>query len=107
MKKLFIPLMVILSPITFANNNCTKWENKPDYVKAIEVVANNEGYTYSEICQLPKIWDIEAQPSRIILRDGTVIPHVRIQLHMEYSSCLFMVNRQNWAITEQRCYSGS
>lgn len=106
MKKLFILALVTISPITFANTLCTKWENNPDFVKAIEVVATEQKYTYQELCTKPNVLDIEAQPGRVILRDGTVIPHVTIQLHFSYHSCLFKVSKTTWDISESRCYSG-
>lgn len=91
----------------YAANACAKYEGQARYLKAIEVVAKDHDLTLEELCNLPKIWDVEAQPSRIIIRDGTVIPHVRVQLHQEYSSCLFMVNELTYTITKQNCYSGT
>lgn len=106
MKTLVAVMMCAFAMSTYANSKCAKWENKPEYVKAIDVVATAAGWSYEEMCTLPRIWDVEAQPSRIILRDGTVVPHVRVQLHYEYHSCLYMVNKETWQISESRCYSG-
>lgn len=106
MKLILSALIVLASSAAFAQNSCDKWANNPRFVKAINVVAANEGYTFEQLCTLPKILDVEAQPTRKIERDGTVIPHVRVQLHMEYSSCLYMVRDADLAITENRCYSG-
>lgn len=106
MKIFLTTLIFITSSAAFAQNSCDKWSNTPRFVKAIEVVASAKGLTSEQLCTLPGVLDVEAQPSRKVDRDGTIIPHVRLQLHYSESSCLFMVRDSNWTITEQYCYSG-
>lgn len=106
MKTLLIFFLSVFALEALADSNCSKWESRPDYVKALEVVAHEAGWTYEEMCTFPRILDVETQPSRIILRDGTVVPHVRVQLHYDYHSSLYMINKETWQISESRCYSG-
>lgn len=108
MKSIFALLsLTILSTTASAANLCSKYETSPRYMKAIETVAAHQDYSVEEFCTLPQVWDVEAQPSRIIDNKGEVIPHVRVQQHLEYSSCLFMVNETNYTITSSKCYSGT
>lgn len=105
--RLIIALLTFsFATAAFAQNNCNKWAHKPLYIEAIKKVATQEGFSFEELCNLPKILDIEAQPSHTVTREGDVIPHVRIQLHMSYESCLYMVRDADKVITSQRCYSG-
>ena len=100
--------ILVASSFSFAATNlCTKWEHKPRYVKAIEAVAKQYKFSYEQLCTHPAILDIEAQPSHIVLVDGTVIPHVQVQLHQSTQSCLIMVNDLDLSITKNYCYSGS
>ena len=108
MKSIFaLMTLTLMASTATAANLCSKYENLPRYMKAIETVAIYQNYSLEEFCSLPKVWDVEAQPSRVINRDGEVIPHVRVQQHLEYSSCLFMVNETNYSITSHKCYSGT
>ncbi|WP_413290810.1 hypothetical protein [Bdellovibrio sp. HCB337] len=106
MKYFVAAIALLASTSSFAANLCTKWEHKERFVKAIKVVATEYKMTYEELCNNPNILDIEAQPSRIILRDGTVIPHVQVQLHQSYQSCLIMVSDVDSSIAKNYCYSG-
>ncbi len=107
MRSLILASVLFVSSIGFAaeKNSCARYTQER-YIKAITVVAENLGLTYKELCALPRVWDVEAQPSHKITREGERIPHVRIQLHGEYESCLYMVRDADWTITENRCYSG-
>lgn len=109
MKSIFALLSVLLVSTTTASaaNLCSKYEKYPRYMKAIETVAAYQDYTLEEFCSLPQVWDVEAQPSRLFKRDGEIIPHVRVQQHLEYSSCLYMVNETDYSITSSKCYSGT
>lgn len=108
MKSILALLSVtILSTSAHAANLCSKYEKYPRYMKAIETVATYQNYSLEEFCSLPHVWDVEAQPHRLFDRDGEIIPHVRVQQHLEYSSCLFMVNETNYTITSSKCYSGT
>lgn len=98
--------LTLFSSEVFAANHCAKYTNYPRYMKAIEAVAKYQDYSVEEFCSLPRVWDVEAQPSRIVKRDGEVIPHVTVQQHFEYDSCLFMVNETDYTISQHRCYSG-
>lgn len=106
--KLFalVGLLSFASSLSAAENMCATYAKYPRYMKAIETVAAYQNYTTEEFCNHPGILAIEAQPSRIILRDGTVIPHVTVQKHLEYSSCLYMVSDIDQSITKANCYSG-
>lgn len=106
MKYLLSLFVFAMSTGAFAANLCTKWEHKERYVKAIKAVATEYKMTYDELCTNPNILDIEAQPSHIVLRDGTVIPHVQVQLHQSTQSCLVMVSDVDSSITKNYCYSG-
>lgn len=100
-------LLTLALTVNFAfAAGCEKYNNFPRYKKAIETVAADNKMSFEELCTHPRYLDVEAQPSRVILRDGEVIPHVRVQLHGEYDSCLFMVRDSDQVITSRRCYSG-
>lgn len=107
MRILLAALTMVVSSAAFAEGDlCTKWSHSDRYTAAIKAVAAQEDFSFEELCTLPKILDIEAQPSRVITPKGDVIPHVRIQLHMAYESCLYMVRDSDKVITSSRCYSG-
>ena len=95
-----------LSITASAADLCTKYENKPRYMKAIETVAKYQQYTMEEFCSHPRVLDIEVQPSQVINNKGEVIPHMSVQQHFSYDSCLYMVNETDYSITRARCYSG-
>lgn len=111
MKSILTPMAIfILTTSSFSYaasvNHCKAYENKERYLKAITVVAKNYDMTLQELCQSERFLGIEAQPSRKINREGDVIPHVSVQLHMYSSSCLFMIRDSDLSVTEGRCYSG-
>lgn len=106
MKHFTLALIALFSTSTFAGNLCSKYESYPRYMKAIAAVASYHNKTLDAFCSNPRVLDVEAQPSRIIKRDGEIVPHVRVQEHFEYDSCLYMVNETDYTITESRCYSG-
>lgn len=107
MRLFIVALSLIISSVSFAEtrNVCARYSQER-YIKAITAVAKNLGLSYDQLCALPRVWDVEAQPSHTYTRDGERIPHVRIQLHGEYESCLYMVRDADLVITENRCYSG-
>ncbi|MNJ96695.1 hypothetical protein D3C87_144250 [compost metagenome] len=109
MRSMIVAISLLISSIGFAKETyapgCAK-HNQPRYVAAITAVAKSLDMTYEELCALPKIMDVEAQPTHTFKRDGERIPHVRVQLHMAYESCLYMVRDADLEITDQRCYSG-
>ena len=88
------------------NNHCLVYENNPRYLKAITTVAQTYNMSLNDICTSEKYLAIEAQPSRKYTREGEIIPHVRVQLHMYSSSCLYMVKDSDQSLTEVKCYSG-
>ena len=102
----FIICFLFLIPLANANDLCSRYEAKPRYTKALHVVAEFMNLGFQELCNLSDVLDIEAQPSRIVTRNGDVIPHVQVQLHKAYSSCLFKVNDGEESVSEHRCYSG-
>lgn len=107
MRALILIGTMVLSFAAFAQNNkCDRYAGNVRFTKAIETVAQNLDLSFVELCNLPKIMDIEAQPSRLISREGEIIPHVRVQLHMSYESCLYMVKDSDQTISKQYCYSG-
>jgi len=106
MRFILVLLMTSFAATAMAQNNCDKWSHRPHYIEAIKAVAQAEKYEFTELCSLPEILDIEAQPSHTVTREGEVIPHVQIQLHMNTKSCLYMVRSADLSITSQRCYSG-
>lgn len=89
-----------------STNHCAVYVGKERYLKAIEIVAKNHNMTLDQLCQAQKYLGIEAQPSRKITREGEVIPHVAVQLHMYSSSCLYMIRDSDLSLTDGRCYSG-
>ena len=107
MRILISAVIFLASSFSFAAGTmCDKWASNPTFVKAISAVADVEGMPFEQLCTLPRILDIEAQPTHLFTREGERIPYTRVQLHGEYDSCLFMVRVSDNVITEQRCYSG-
>lgn len=105
--KMLIAIATLLSaPSAFAANLCSRYDHRPEYLTAIKAVAQYENVSFEHVCTDANILDIEAQPSHIVTPQGDVIPHVQIQLHRSYSSCLYMVNDVNHTITSRNCYSG-
>lgn len=88
-------------------NHCADYvDREPRYLDAIRAVAEYTMRSFDEFCTMPGVLDIEAQPDRVIERDGTVIPHITVQLHREMDSCLYKVRDRDKVITSARCYSG-
>lgn len=118
MHSFFAALLLVVSSIVFTvhsasaqplsgTNHCAEYETRePRYLEAIRAVAAHAMYGFEEMCTLPTIWDIEAQPDRVVTRDGDVIPHITVQLHREFDSCLYKVRDADKVITSSRCYSG-
>lgn len=106
MRFVLILLLASFGATAMAQSNCDKWSHRPQYIEAIKAVAQAEKYDFAELCSHPEILDIEAQPSHTVTREGEVIPHVQVQLHMSTKSCLYMVRNSDLAITSNRCYSG-
>ncbi len=102
----FIICFLFLIPLANATDLCSRYEARPRYTKALQVVANFMNLEFQELCRLEDVLDIEVQPSRIVTREGEVIPHVQVQLHRAYTSCIFMVNDEDGSISNHRCYSG-
>ena len=107
MKIVFVLIASLMSFSALATDKCLKYEAYPRYIKAIQTVAAYTNYEMKELCNLPTVWDIEAQPDRTFTREGEKIPHVRVQLHREFDSCLYMVRDADQKITSARCYSGT
>lgn len=90
-----------------ATNHCDEyWNRDPRYIDAIKAVATYTMRSFEELCTLPGLLDIEAQPDRVITRAGDVIPHVSVQLHREWDSCMYKVRDADKEITSAHCYSG-
>lgn len=107
MRSVLIFTALLLSNSAFATGNkCEKYQSSTRYTAAIKAVAAYAQYNFDELCTLETVLDIEAQPTRVITRPGEVIPHVRVQLHRAYDSCLYMVRDADLEITSARCYSG-
>ncbi len=87
------------------NNKCESVSLEDRYQEAISTVAELFNMTQSELCQSDRWLGIEAQPFRMITREGEVIPHVRVYLHSHSSSCYFMVKDSDASISETRCFS--
>lgn len=98
--------LTLIAGTANAANLCTKYESSPRFMKAIAEVAKYQNYTTLEFCTLPLVWDVEVQPSRVINNEGEVIPHVRVQQHKEYDSCLYLLNETDYSMTKAYCYSG-
>lgn len=110
MKMLLVVMALFGSSAAFAAdsavNHCARYENRPQYLAAIKAVAAFNNVSNEELCANTRILEIEAQPTHIVTVEGEVIPHVQLQLHFDYSSCLFMVRIADNVITSNRCYSG-
>ena len=107
MKKITLLMaLATLSTTVSANDLCSKYEHNPRFMKAIEVVAKFQKYTKEEFCNLERVLDIEVQPSQVIDREGNVIPHVQVQQHKSWDSCLYLVNELDYSMTQTYCYSG-
>lgn len=107
MKSFFTIALLLCSLPSFAEDLCSRYYQNERYMKGIEFLAQYQGLLKKEFCNLPQVLDLEVQPSRIITREGEVIPHLRIQQHYEYDSCLFMVNETDYSLTSSKCYSGT
>ncbi|MFN3453785.1 MAG: hypothetical protein ACK41T_02420 [Pseudobdellovibrio sp.] len=87
-------------------DHCAAYVESERFTKAIHAVAVYQKRTPAELCSLPYLTTIEAQPTRLIDKNTLeYIPHVRVQLHMSESSCLYLVKDSDLSITEARCYS--
>lgn len=75
-------------------------------MKAVSAVALAFDSSVEELCQSTKFIGIEAQPNRIVTRDGEVIKHTSISLHYATSSCVYFVHDQTHKISKSWCYSG-
>lgn len=102
----FILALLVSTSSAFAADLCTRYENNNRYFTAVKTVSQELGLELSNLCNNPKILDIEVQPSRVITRNGDVEPHVRVQFHYNYESCYYMVRDLDQKITSSRCYSG-
>lgn len=107
MKMLIAAIALFGSSAAFASvDHCSRYENRPQYQAAIKAVAAYNKVSEAELCSNARILEIEAQPTHTVTVEGEVIPHVQLQLHFDYSSCLFMVRISDNSITSNRCYSG-
>ena len=97
----------MLSTTVSAANLCSRYENSERYMKAIEVVATSQDYTVAEFCALPRVWDLQVDPTRKINQKGEIIPHVRVQQHYESDSCLYLIDETTYEIVQTKCYSGT
>jgi hypothetical protein len=105
--KMFLAAITLFgSSAALAVDHCSRYENRPSYLAAIKAVATFNKFTNEELCANARILEIEAQPSHTVTVEGEVIPHVQLQLHFDYSSCLYMVRISDNVITSNRCYSG-
>ena len=109
MKK-FLTASVLFAATTlsaYGADLCSRYYGNARYMKAIETLAAYQEYSVEEFCNLPRVWDLQVAPSRIINRQGEIIPHVQIQQHYEFSSCLFMINETDYSLSSSKCYSGT
>ena len=110
MKLLLAAMTLFGSSAAFATgsaiDHCSRYENRPQYQAAIKAVAAYNKFSTEELCAHSRILEIEAQPTHTVTVEGEVIPHVQLQLHFDYSSCLYMVRISDNVITSNRCYSG-
>ncbi len=87
-------------------NHCERIQQSERYMQAVNAVAAAYDMTLEELCSSSKFIGIEAQPNRIVTRDGEVIKHTSISLHYATSSCVFFVHDQTHKISKSWCYSG-
>lgn len=107
MKKLAVLFaLATVSLSVSANDLCTKYEHNARFMKAVTTVAKFQKYTKEEFCKLESVLDVEVQPSQVIDYEGNVIPHVQVQQHKSWGSCLYLVNELDYSMTQAYCYSG-
>lgn len=106
MKTLTILTASLIGLTAQAQDICSSVSQSAKFQKAVEAVAQAYDMTLAQLCSSERFLGVEAQPSRVISREGEVIPHVRVQLHGFSSSCLYMVRDSDLSITSSKCYSG-
>lgn len=109
--KYFVFVLIALSSFSAlaqqspVGDRCEKYHHNAHLMRAIERVALNAKWTLQEMCNLERIWDVQAERVIVINRQGEEIPHVRVQLHRSSDSCLYMVRDADLEVTSKRCFS--
>jgi hypothetical protein len=86
-------------------DRCEKYFHNARYMTAIEVVARNARWGLEEMCNLERIWDIQAEDAMVINKKGEEEPHVRVYLHRNEDTCHYMVRNADLVVTTAKCYS--
>lgn len=102
MKKLIISL-VLISTSALANNLCTPYDNRPEYMNALNALVTLQNKTLEEVCNSSRILDIEIQPSQVIV-EGEIIPQWAVYFHYNEDSCKYLLNRADLTLTSSRCF---
>lgn len=96
--------LAVLSSSAFANNLCTKYDNRSEYINALTALVTHMDRSLEEVCSSPRILDIEIQPSQIINREGQAVPQFAVYFHYNEESCKYLLNRETLTLTSSRCF---
>lgn len=102
--KMLIALVALVS-FSARAELCSRYDSKPEYINALTALAKHVDMSMDEVCNHPRIMDIQIHPSQIINRQGEVIPQIAIYFHYSEHSCKYLLNRQDLSMTESRCFN--
>lgn len=104
--KLFALAVLMFSASAFAQGNgCTRYSNNQVFMKAIETVAQEIGYSYEDMCSGSRVLDVHVTTKKIYNEQQEPIPHVWVSLHYNEYSCQYFVRESDFTITKGNCYN--
>ena len=94
--------VLLLASFSAHANLCDRYTS-PDRASAIEALAAHLNKSVDEVCNSPRILDIELQPSQVTI-DGVAVPQWAIFLHYNEDSCKYLFNRADLTLTSSKCF---
>ena len=88
-----------------STNSCEMYLQNPAYAKAITQVASNMGYTYEQLCAVPRLMDIFVENRNLLNEQQEIIPHILVTLHYGEESCQYFVRDSDFVVTKKNCYN--
>lgn len=85
-------------------NLCARYEARTERALALEALSQHINMSMNEICQSPRILDVEITPTQTINRQGEIVRQMAIYFHYSEESCQYLLNREDLTLMKSKCY---
>ena len=83
---------------------CAQYETSSEKQNVIKAVAKHMNYTVAELCESPKIVDIQITGTHTFTSKGEMIRQFKTAIHYPYYTCYYLMNRETLEYMSGKCF---